>query len=121
MRKIDSTLVTPQMKCRKMGKALELRASFDESLLSRLASSPMLAPLVEDCIPGEPDFDRLRDMPEMKEFIRKSNREPSFTIFVRSEKGENVEKAVCLVDDNNRTCAISAWKRGQGISFEIVQ
>ena len=121
MRKNSVTLTRDRMKYRKTGKAIELKGSFDRDFITELAASPMLAPLVEECMPGEPDLDKLKDLPQMQAFARKLAQQPSFTFFVRSEHGENVEKGICLLDDNNRACAFSMWKRGEGITFEIVQ
>ena len=121
MRKTQITLPGNRAKYRKTGKAIELKGSFERDFITELAALPMLAPLVEDCMPGEPDLDKLKDLPQMQEFARKLGRQSAFTFFVRSEHGENVEKAICLLDDNNRACAFSMWKRGEGITFEIDQ
>ena len=88
----------------------------------RLARSwPEIAPLLDDFRSGEPSIEELKHHPEMMRFLTRQKTDEKFSIYVRSQDGENVEKAVCLLDDKGKACAVAMWEIGSGSFFFIPQ
>jgi|GEM_PF-3141243 len=88
----------------------------------RLARSfPSIAPMLDDYHSGEPSIDDLKNHPEMIKFLVRQKSEEEFTIYLRAENGENVQKAVCLVDDKGKACAVALWEKDSGSFFFIPQ
>lgn len=88
----------------------------------RLARAwPSIAPMLEDDLPDEPNIEELKRHPEMIKFLLRWGGEEKFTVFLRSEEDENVQKAVLLVDDKGRACAVAIWEKDTGSSFFVMQ
>jgi hypothetical protein len=79
-----------------------------------------LAPLLDDYIPGEPSFDDLKRHGEFRNFVNSLEGESELILFVSARDGENLEKAVGVVDSRGKICAAIHWKaHDESIEFKI--
>ncbi len=79
-----------------------------------------LAPLLDDYIPGEPSFGELKRNRKFLNFASSLQGDVELILFVSARDGSNTEKAVGIVDDSNRICAVCHWKaEGNSIEFKI--
>lgn len=106
-----------QFKCRRIRGVTEVRLTDDKRLKREvLTAFRKLAPLFDDFIPGEPSFDDLKRNPEFRRFVGSLEGDTELVLLLSSRDGENLEKAVGVLDASGFICAAIHWKAGDNIT-----
>ncbi len=100
-----------EFKCRKINGVTDVRLRDSDRLKREVMRAwKKLAPMLDDCIPGEPSFNDLKMDPEFRRFVNSLDGDTELILLVSARDGENLEKAVGVVDSSGCICAAIHWK-----------
>lgn len=110
-----------EFKYRKINGVTDIRLKDSDTLRRQIIRQwEKLAPLLDDCIPGEPSFDDLKSNPEFRSFVNSLEGESELILLVSARDGENIEKAVGVADNRGCICAAVHWKAEDGsVEFKV--
>ncbi len=110
-----------QFRCRKIKGVTEVRLPDDRRLRRQvLRAFRNLAPLFDDCIPGEPSFDDLKANPDFKRFLHSLEGESELILYLSARHGANLEKAVAILDESGCVFAVVHWKaEDDSVEFKV--
>ncbi len=111
-----------RFKWRKLNGVTDVKLRDDDNLRRQIMKQwKKLAPLLDDCIPGEPSFNDLKRNREFLSFVNSIGGEIELVLFVCARGGSNIEKAVGVMDDKDNLCAICHWKaEDNSVEFKIL-
>lgn len=104
-----------EFKYRKINGVTDIRLRDSDALRRQIMRQwEKLAPLLDDFIPGEPSFNDLKMNHEFRNFVNSMEGEAEIVLLVSARDGENIEKAVGVVDNRGCVCAAVHWKADDG-------
>lgn len=97
----------------------KIRMPDDSFIRTEAARNPMYAPLLGESHEA-PSFDQLKDTQQVRDFLDSEYTAGKTFTRVLQARGDDErphEREVLFIDQNMKVCAISRWRRGEGVTF----